>query len=49
MNLPEIDIDSLPDLPLESGVFGSSSRPNAGLSLSDDLIIVLMVYVYERQ
>ncbi|MDE2561879.1 MAG: hypothetical protein KGL48_06470 [Sphingomonadales bacterium] len=49
MNLPEIDIDSLPDLPLESGVFGSASRPAAGLSLSDDLILILMVYVYQRQ
>ncbi|WP_338467807.1 hypothetical protein RXV95_04445 [Novosphingobium sp. ZN18A2] len=48
MNLPDLAIETLPDLPLESGVFGSTSRPDAGLSMADDLVIVIMVYTYNR-
>lgn len=45
MDLPTIDIASLPTLDTLTGMFGSlstSSSPG-----SDDAVIVLMVFVYE--
>lgn len=42
MNLPRIDMSSLPDLDAATGLFGSFS---AG---SDDTIVVIMVYVYDH-
>lgn len=45
MNLPQIDLTSLPGLETATGLFGSLSHfsPQA----SDDRIIILMVWVYE--
>jgi len=44
MNLPSIDLSSLPGLDTVTGLFGSlvSSAPTI-----DDRIVVIMVYVYE--
>jgi hypothetical protein len=47
MTLPKIDIASLPDLDVLTGVFGSFKNFDPGLAGSNDLIIVLMVYLYE--
>lgn len=45
MNLPKIDLDSLPGLDTAQGLFGSlSDLANATV---DDRIVVLMVYIYE--
>lgn len=45
MNLPKIDLDSLPGLDTVQGLFGSlSNLANASV---DDRIVVLMVYIYE--
>lgn len=42
MNLPQIALGSLPDLPTLTGVFGSASVPGF-----DDTIIIIMTYIYE--
>jgi hypothetical protein len=43
MQLPKIDLSSLPDLSTLTGVFGSiRSMPG-----SDDTIVILMTYVFE--
>ena len=47
MTLPTIDISALPDLDVLTGMYGSLKHADPGLCGSDDLIIVLMVYVYE--
>jgi len=45
MDLPTIDLDSLPGLDAAQGLFGSLSElANASV---DDRIVVLMVYIYE--
>lgn len=45
MNLPKIDLESLPGLDAVQGLFGSlSDLANASV---DDRIVVLMVYIYE--
>ena len=47
MNLTKIDISSLPDLDVLTGLFGSLKHFDPGLAGSNDLIIVLMVYLYD--
>jgi hypothetical protein len=47
MNLPKIDISSLPELDVLTGIFGSIKHLDLGLAASNDLIIVLMVYIWE--
>ena len=47
MNMPKIDISSLPDLEVLTGLFGSLKHFDPGLAGSNDLIVVLMVYLYE--
>ncbi len=46
MNLPTIDISSLPELDQLTGVFGSFSNP-AQAMFSDDSIVIIMTFVYE--
>jgi len=46
MNLPNIDITTLPDLNVLTGVFGSLSSPAQGLQ-SDDTILMIMTFVYD--
>ena len=45
MNLPQIDLDQLPELEEKTGLFGSTTNSSGGGS-SDDRIIAIMVYVY---
>lgn len=45
MNLPSIDLASLPELDTATGVFGSLSDLTS--AASDDRVVMLMVYVYE--
>lgn len=45
MNLPQIDLASLPGLDIATGLFGSLADPSA--AASDDRIIILMVWFYE--
>ncbi len=45
MNLPQIDLDSLPGLDVATGMFGSVSHFSP--QVSDDRIIILMVWLYE--
>ena len=44
MNLPKIDLTSLPDLTVLTGLFGSGRTRNPG---HDDTIVVLATIVYE--
>lgn len=46
MNLPKIDIATLPDLDTLTGVFGSLANPAQAMS-SDDSIIAVMTFLYE--
>jgi hypothetical protein len=46
MNLPNIDLSSLPDLHTLTGVFGSMLNPSRAAD-SDDSILVLMTFLYE--
>lgn len=46
MNLPKIDISTLPDLDTLTGVFGSVSSSLQAQS-SDDSIVVIMTFVYD--
>ena len=44
MSLPQIDLESLPGLEMETGLFGSMAGTSAAI---DDRVVVIMVYVYE--
>ena len=46
MNLPKIDIASLPDLDLLTGLFGSLVDA-ARVQSSDDTLVILMTFLYE--
>jgi hypothetical protein len=46
MNLPKIDISSLPDLDTLTGIFGSLAHHGSHFSI-DDAPIDMMVIVYE--
>ncbi len=46
MNLPKIDLSALPDLDVLTGVYGSLSELGSAAQ-SNDLIIILMVFVYD--
>ena len=46
MNLPQIDVSTLPDLDTLTGVFGSTAHPGQAL-LSNDSIVAMMVFLYE--
>ncbi len=46
MNLPKLDIASLPDLDAIAGLFDTIVAP-AKATYSDDTIIVLMTFIYE--
>lgn len=43
MELPKIDVASLPELSDLTGMFGSISGPG-----HDDSVVVIMVFVYEQ-
>jgi hypothetical protein len=43
MNLPKLDISTLPDLDVLTGVFGTASP----LARQSDSIIILATYIYE--
>lgn len=45
MNLPKIDLSSLPDLDQLTGLFGS--LVDATRVQSDDSIVILMTFLYE--
>lgn len=49
MKLPTLSISALPDLDVLTGMYGSMKHPDPGLNASNDLIIVLMVYLYETK
>lgn len=46
MNLPKIDLASLPDLDTLTGLFGSLMHATR-IQESDDSIIILMTFLYE--
>ncbi|MFA7586024.1 MAG: hypothetical protein WCY11_07475 [Novosphingobium sp.] len=46
MNLPKIDVSSLPDLDTLTGVFGSLVDA-AKVQSSNDTIIVMMTFLYD--
>jgi hypothetical protein len=46
MNLPKIDLSSLPDLETLTGVFGSVVD-TLKVQSSDDTIIILMTFLYD--
>lgn len=45
MNLPTLDLSSLPGLDVATGLFGSLSAD--GGPTVDDRVVVIMTYVYE--
>lgn len=45
MNLPKIDVSSLPDLSAATGVFGS--LVHKGLMFADDSWIIVMTFLYD--
>lgn len=45
MNLPKIDLSSLPEFEQLTGVFGSLS--DLATAATDDRVVILMVYLYE--
>lgn len=45
MNLPKIELESLPTLDTASGIFGSLS--DLATAASDDRVVIIMTYVYE--
>lgn len=45
MNLPKIDLSSLPDLDTVTGLFGSLSASDG--PTVDDRVVVIMTYIYE--
>ncbi|WP_374405975.1 hypothetical protein [Pelagerythrobacter sp.] len=45
MNLPKIDLSSLPALDSAVGMFGSLS--NAATAATDDRAVIIMIYLYE--
>lgn len=46
MNLPKIDLSSLPDLNQLTGVFGSLVD-TVRIQSSDDRIVIMMTFIYE--
>lgn len=44
MNVPKIDLTSLPGLDIATGMFGSTAQSG---TTYDDRIVAIMVYVYE--
>ncbi|MBX7541005.1 hypothetical protein [Qipengyuania sphaerica] len=48
MNLPKIDLSSLPGLDTATGLFGSLLNTSGGPTV-DDRIVVIMTYIYELQ
>ncbi|WP_169829133.1 hypothetical protein [Tsuneonella mangrovi] len=46
MNLPTIELASLPSLETMTGIFGSLSHFST--SYTDDRLVILMVYLYEQ-
>jgi hypothetical protein len=47
MNLPKIDLSSLPDLDSLTGLFGTLMDVRRAIE-TDDSIVVLMTFVYEN-
>ena len=45
MNLPKIDIATLPDLDALTGMFGTATDA-ARLDVSDDSLVIMMTYLY---
>jgi len=48
MNLPKIDLSSLPDLDKLTGVFGSLAH-YVREAASDDTLIILMTFLYDSR
>lgn len=46
MNLPKIDLSTLPDLDTLTGVFGSIAELGR-VAESDDTLLILMTFLYE--
>ena len=47
MNLPKIDLSTLPDLETMTGMFGSIANLGRTQVWSDDTILVMMVFFFE--
>ncbi len=46
MELPKIALETLPDLPTMTGIFGSQRYASAAIG-SDDRLIIVMVFLYD--
>ena len=46
MELPKLDIAALPQLDVATGIHGSTGKGSGALTVANDTIIILMVYVY---
>ncbi|WP_164117773.1 hypothetical protein [Sphingorhabdus sp. Alg239-R122] len=47
MNLPKIDIGTLPDMDNMVGAFGATVQNIPDLNITTDLWIVVVIYIYE--
>ncbi len=47
MDLPEIDIGTLPDMDNMVGAFGATVQNMPDLNVTSDLWIVVVIYIYE--
>jgi len=47
MKMPRIALSDLPDLDISTGLYGSSRNTPQDVSAADDLIIILMVFIYD--
>ena len=47
MKMPRIELSDLPDLDMSTGLYGSSRNTPADVSMTDDIIIILMVFIYD--
>lgn len=47
MKMPRLDLTDLPDLDMGTGLYGSTRSAPQDLSATGDLIVVLMVFIYD--
>ncbi len=47
MKMPRIQLSDLPALDMSTGLYGSSRNTPQDVSIADDLILILMVFIYD--
>lgn len=47
MKMPRLELTDLPDLDMGTGLYGSTRNAPQDLAMTGDLIVVLMVFIYD--